>query len=537
MRKITIFLTALIIVSVLTAAYAADYKYEGIKPAKVLESPSSFPAGLEWDGSSFWMIDREKAKLLRIDPATMKIKESFVTPGYKPSGLAWDGEQLWITDLESGKIYRLDPKTKVVTRVIDCPVSAPYGITWDGKLLWLLDASRAKSTISSIDPMDGTTITSFKAPNASGTGLVFDGKYLWSADRRKDELYMISPEHGNVINVLHAPGPFAYGLAWDGKYLWNVDYETDKLYALDVRNSGKYYTWGAKKERVTFTTSIDNLGKGDVKSFDMYYAVPTENAAQDILTRIKWYPKPQEYIKDKWGQRIARFKFEDIKPGESERVKMTVEVKTSAIRYIIFPDRVTNEIPEEISSKYLADDLKYDINNPYIQKLAKKIVGDEKNMYWQARKIFDYLIANMYYELSGGWNTAPTVLKRGNGSCSEYSFSYISLCRAIGIPARYVGTLVIRYDDASWDEVYHRWAQIYLPGYGWINVDGNRGDKDWPSDQAVAFGGYGNSFLMTTQGGGGSEYLRFNYNYDYSYTATGRVNVRVNQVAEWEPID
>ena len=44
--------------------------------------------------------------------------------------------------------------------------------------------------------------------------------------------------------------------------------------------------------------------------------------------------------------------------------------------------------------------------------------------------------------------------------------------------------IVVRGDDASIDEAFHRWAQIYLPHYGWVPVDANRGDKPSPADQA-----------------------------------------------------
>jgi NADH-quinone oxidoreductase subunit E len=65
------------------------------------------------------------------------------------------------------------------------------------------------------------------------------------------------------------------------------------------------------------------------------------------------------------------------------------------------------------------------------------------------RRIARYIQARMTYELSGGWNVAPTVLERGTGSCSEYTFLMIAMCRAAGVPARYVGSIVVRGDDAS----------------------------------------------------------------------------------------
>ena len=101
----------------------------------------------------------------------------------------------------------------------------------------------------------------------------------------------------------------------------------------------------------------------------------------------------------------------------------------------------------------------------------------------------------MTYELSGGWNVAPQVLTRGNGSCSEYTFVFISMCRAAGLPARYVGSVVVRGDDASFDNTFHRWSQVYLPNYGWMHVDPQGGDREKQSEIAASIGQVDNRFL------------------------------------------
>ena len=143
----------------------------------------------------------------------------------------------------------------------------------------------------------------------------------------------------------------------------------------------------------------------------------------------------------------------------------------------------------------------------------------------------------MEYELAGGWNIAPAVLARGNGSCSEYSFVYIAMCRAAGLPARYAGSVVIRGDDASWDNVFHRWVEVYLPNYGWIPVDPSGGDSSWPSAQADNFGYLNNRFLITTVGGGGSEYLGWSYNSNEEWMSKGRCKVAVENFGEWTPLE
>jgi transglutaminase-like putative cysteine protease len=169
-----------------------------------------------------------------------------------------------------------------------------------------------------------------------------------------------------------------------------------------------------------------------------------------------------------------------------------------------------------------------------IQKGLEEALGDTQNLYWKARRIFDYLIGHMYYEMQGGWNTAPTVLERGNGSCSEYSFVYIAMCRAAGVPARYVGSVVYRGDDAAMDDVFHRWVEIYLPNFGWIPVDPSRGDRDNPRDQAIAFGHLSNRFVITTQSGGGSETMEWTYNVNSKYTSEPKAFVVQDHFADWE---
>ena len=67
-------------------------------------------------------------------------------------------------------------------------------------------------------------------------------------------------------------------------------------------------------------------------------------------------------------------------------------------------------------------------------------------------------------------------------------------------------------------------------------MDANAGDRDLPAEQAAAFGGIANRFLVTTAGGGGSEYLDWNYNAQSAWVATGKCRVKIESIAEWEPL-
>jgi len=110
------------------------------------------------------------------------------------------------------------------------------------------------------------------------------------------------------------------------------------------------------------------------------------------------------------------------------------------------------------------------------------------------------------------------------------------MCRAAGIPARYVGSVVMRGDESAMDDVFHRWVEIYLPGYEWVPVDPSGGDKESLRDQADAFGALENRFLITTESGGGSEILKWNYNSQDYYTSDPMTYFISEYFADWEPV-
>jgi transglutaminase-like putative cysteine protease len=502
---------------------------------KSFPSPASCPTGLAFDGRYLWNCDRKTDMIYKIDPSDGKVVDSLSSPGYIPVGLTWDGKYLWCTDAEENLIFEIDPKTGVALKTLSSPTRAPEGIAWDGEHLWVVDAG--SNLIQQISTDDGTTITSIPSPAADPCGLTYDGRYLWVSDRIRNMIYMVTPDRGEVLLFFDAPGPYARGLAWDGNNLWNVDYQTDTIYRLKIHDQETFSRTEMKEEFLEYTNQFRNYGPGVVNDLDIYLAVPENLNNQEIVGPIDYSPQPADYLTDQWGQKVAHYKYKNLEATKFVSAAMKIRTKLYKVRYFIFPEKVgqLKDIPKEITSKYLADDTKYSLSDPFIQKSAKEAVGNETNPYWIARRIFDYVIAHMEYELSGGWNIAPTVLKRGNGSCSEYSFVYIALCRASGLPARYVGSVAIRGDDASDDDVFHRWVEVYLPNYGWIPVDPSGGDSPSPAGQAAAIGNLNNRYLITTTSGGGSEYLEWNYNSNEKWTSSGKCKTYAEHIGEWSP--
>ncbi len=503
-------------------------------PVLSFETGCSTPSDLAWDGRDLWMADWERAWIYRLSASDGSVRDSLKAPGFRPQGLAWADGYLYVSDDLAKRIYQIDPRTGIVHTSYETPGEGPAGLASDGKTLWLAD--RTERTIYELLPGDGTILNYYASPHRDPRGLAHDGAYLWVSDRLKDEIYMITPDNGTVIVVLKSPGPFPTGLAYGNERLWVADFETLTIDALPVRDGDPYVALDWRESYVTFANRLRNDGPDRLQTMDFYVAWPLDDLEhQVLLSPTSFFPDTFEIVTDRWGLRQAHFHFEDIAPGRTVEVGYLAHAKMADLRYVIFPEKVgrLESIPADVRKAYLIDGTRYRIHDPLIQETARSVVGDEKNPYWIARKIFNWVIRTLEYEMVGGWDIPTTLIQRGTGSCSEYTFLFIALARASGLPARYEAGIAVRGDDASVDEAFHRWAEVYLPNYGWVPVDCNRGDREWAADQATGIGMVSNRLLITTHGGGDSETLGWTYNAERSWTFRGRAGVSEENFAVW----
>ncbi len=500
------------------------------------------PVALTSDENDLYIIDKETERIYRFGIKEKKLSEYVITPGTNPSSMTSDGKFLYVLDNDDKAIFKIEIASKEMVKKLEIDVDTPLAIAFGDGFLYINDLS--KKTINKISADDGTTISAFPMPTAGKGrateeyGMVYRNGYIFVTDRNTDTVYQIYPKTGDVVNIYNIPElPFMTGITFYKDELYVADLERKVIAKINVKAEKTAYRRNGKSEEVTYREKYKNFGPDTISEINIAIASPSDLPNQEIISK-ETTPAKYEMKKDKWDQIFAYFTFRNVKPGEEVKAEMKVRANIYEIRYFIDPELVgpLSLVPEDIRKKYLADDIKYSVNDSVIQNAVKEAVGDEKNPYWIARKIYKYVQEKMHYELSGGWNIAPTVLKRGSGSCSEYSFVYIAMCRAAGIPTRFAGSVVIRGDDASYDDVFHRWVEVYLPNYGWIPVDPSGGDEPEPEKQAEYFGGLKNRFLITTIGAGSSEYLGWEYNSSGTYKCTGRCKVMTYKGGRWEPV-
>ena len=198
---------------------------------------------------------------------------------------------------------------------------------------------------------------------------------------------------------------------------------------------------------------------------------------------INWQQDPQ-------GNYLARLVF----PEKTNLFK--VQVDLTADLTVINPfDFFLEEYAQFFPFKYepwLAKELKpfletspeSDIFNKYLSSidLTKKVTIDflvELNQ--KLSTSIQYLI-----RLEPGVQTPEQTLMKDSGSCRDSGWLLVTLLRHLGLAARFVSGYLIQLkadvkslDGPSGTEVdftdLHAWAEVYLPGAGWIGLDATSG--------------------------------------------------------------
>ncbi|HEY8024038.1 MAG TPA: transglutaminase family protein [Burkholderiaceae bacterium] len=224
---------------------------------------------------------------------------------------------------------------------------------------------------------------------------------------------------------------------------------------------------------------------------------PTPHARTPILSYSLSIKPKQHFInwqQDPYGNYIARLVF----PEKTTELEITVDLvadMTVINPFDFFIEQYADKFPFKYAEQLLAE------LSPYLQvekpgTLQQKWLDDARTeILTKDLLTIDFLVAlnqrlqkdiGYLVRMEPGVQTPEDTLKKASGSCRDSSWLLVHILRHFGLAARFVSGYLIQLtadqkslDGPSGPEAdftdLHAWAEVYIPGAGWIGLDPTSG--------------------------------------------------------------
>jgi ankyrin repeat protein/transglutaminase-like putative cysteine protease len=246
------------------------------------------------------------------------------------------------------------------------------------------------------------------------------------------------------------------------------------------------------------------------KDLKIWLPIPREWESQKSVKIISVQPEPHgRYVDPDYGNPMLFWDFGKEPEQPSYKVDIKFRLEAYKIDVEVDPNQVGSY--DKTSKEYaLYTRSTRTIHiTPKIEELAQEAIGDETNPYLQANRIAEFARRKIHYKILD--------YKRGRGidcllaypildeetgeeyyqgACNQKSTLMVTLCRAVGIPARCVSVHLgwapwIKRDDVTGSYPFeaslspeglaatqlfgwlgsHMSCEFFIPNYGWIPAD------------------------------------------------------------------
>ncbi len=212
----------------------------------------------------------------------------------------------------------------------------------------------------------------------------------------------------------------------------------------------------------------------------LVFRVPQEDARQRIVSLD--VDSPGKLDTDALGNRYATFTWKEVAPEGTYPLKITTEVEVRARQvpvrdpppFPLPPDDVTGHRNFLTPGQFTTYDKE-------MAAIAFEVTRDATDAMDAAMLLAAWVHDHVTYDPVCGDTIrgAAWTFENKRGTCDEITHLYMSLCRAVGLPVRYVSGYAFGTFEESDDWGPHAWAEVFLPGTGWVPMDPTYNEIGW----------------------------------------------------------
>jgi transglutaminase-like putative cysteine protease len=220
------------------------------------------------------------------------------------------------------------------------------------------------------------------------------------------------------------------------------------------------------------------------KTFTVTLPPDTNNQTSRIK---KLSPAPSATRLDSDGNVLADYR---LAPRQHLVVDTEVAIEVRYLEYDLAASTTADKIPKELADRYTGPSRYWSFEGG-VKEQAAKLVDPKAPVINNVRAVHQFVIDKLTYnkdkiKFNIRQGAEKALAQPDNAVCLEYADLLVAMLRSQGIPARMPVGYAYRNDLKNSNSVadsLHAWAEVYVPGIGWMTLD-----PTWSEDNGNLFG-------------------------------------------------
>ncbi len=305
---------------------------------------------------------------------------------------------------------------------------------------------------------------------------------VWSINIPKVNLFESTKFYDVTLNI---PASFGQEIFISPVPIHRIEKENSIEYKFDINSLKEQAITGAfgKYQVLNFKLNYDLVNNSNFTTHKTIALPPDiKNMQQVAYKNINMPPKKIKVDAD--GNVLATYV---LQPKEKKLI--TIIGSAQIFGKQIKPEYGgnINDIPKNLLTAYTKKQTYWEVDSSQIQEIVKNLFDKNLTVSQNAHTAYLFVLNNLKYDFTILSNTesfrkgaVQSLIDQKGTGCTEFTDLYITLLRAMGIPARELDGYAIATEDSSktplsldlrGGDLLHTWVEFYDPKLGWVPVD------------------------------------------------------------------